>query len=175
MRPQSYMTNLLLANCGLLQQGIDLLARHDDASYCRADAKTFGSGIGPHFRHVLDHYKSFLAGAADGFIDYDRRVRDTLMETDRGAALAEMAATRASLSVAELDLDAAVDVGVSASISGPDYRSRSSVGRELQFLVSHTVHHYALIAIASRILGVRPDESFGVAPSTLKYLQTAER
>ncbi|HKX33601.1 MAG TPA: hypothetical protein VJ302_38335, partial [Blastocatellia bacterium] len=47
--------------------------------------------------------------------------------------------------------------------------SRSSIRRELQFLLSHTVHHYALMALALRVQGFQPGEEFGVAPSTLKY------
>ena len=45
----------------------------------------------------------------------------------------------------------------------------SSVERELQVLLSHTVHHYALIAVALRLHGHPVDEEFGVAPSTLRY------
>jgi hypothetical protein len=49
--------------------------------------------------------------------------------------------------------------------------SGTSVGRELQFLVSHTVHHYAVIAAMLRPQGVEPGADFGVAPSTLVYEQ----
>ena len=49
----------------------------------------------------------------------------------------------------------------------------SSVARELQFLVSHTVHHYAVIAAMLRPQGIEPGVDFGVAPSTLKYEQGA--
>ena len=44
----------------------------------------------------------------------------------------------------------------------------STLSRELQFLVSHTVHHDALIAAAARALGVATEPDFGIAPSTLK-------
>ncbi len=47
--------------------------------------------------------------------------------------------------------------------------NRSSVGRELRFLASHTVHHYALIAALLRQRGVDPGESFGVAPATAAH------
>ena len=51
----------------------------------------------------------------------------------------------------------------------------STVARELRFLVSHTVHHYALIAMVLRGHGLDPGEEFGVAPSTLAYWsETAE-
>ncbi len=45
----------------------------------------------------------------------------------------------------------------------------SSVKRELQFLLSHTIHHYSLVAVALRAQGFEPGADFGVAPSTLRY------
>jgi hypothetical protein len=52
----------------------------------------------------------------------------------------------------------------------------SSISRELQVLSSHTVHHFALIAMTLRMRGVELDSDFGMAPSTLRYLaaKTAE-
>jgi hypothetical protein len=47
---------------------------------------------------------------------------------------------------------------------------RSSVSRELQVLSSHTIHHFALIAMTLRAHGVDLDPEFGMAPSTLRYL-----
>ncbi len=47
----------------------------------------------------------------------------------------------------------------------PDW-SRSTLKRELQFLVSHTVHHFALIRALLGGSGIDPGESFGLAPST---------
>ena len=46
----------------------------------------------------------------------------------------------------------------------------SSITRELQALSSHTVHHFALIAVTLRAHGVQMDPDFGMAPSTLRYL-----
>ena len=58
----------------------------------------------------------------------------------------------------------------------PDSYMESSVSRELQVLSSHTIHHFALIAITLRMHGVELDSDFGMAPSTLRYLasKTAE-
>lgn len=50
----------------------------------------------------------------------------------------------------------------------PSSWSSSSVMRELQSLISHTVHHYALIALMLQLNGFEPSKEFGVAPSTLK-------
>ena len=48
----------------------------------------------------------------------------------------------------------------------------SSISRELQVLSSHTVHHFALIAMTLRMHGLEVDPDFGMAPSTLRYLAT---
>ena len=48
----------------------------------------------------------------------------------------------------------------------------SSIGRELQALSSHTIHHFALIAITLRLHGVEVSPDFGMSPSTLTYLAT---
>ena len=47
-------------------------------------------------------------------------------------------------------------------------------GRELLFLISHTVHHFALIAFMLRSFGIEPGDKFGVAPSTLRYRQDCQ-
>ena len=166
--------NLLRANSELLQQGIQLLSRHDEVTFKASDPVSWGSGIGSHFRHVLDHYRSFLDGMEYGLIDYDKRVRNTEEEADLNVALSSVGEIAERLDAANVDVAAPVNVRVRASTEGESVHSVSSFGRELQFLVSHTVHHYALIAIASRMQGIFPSESFGVAPSTLTYLKTVE-
>ena len=50
----------------------------------------------------------------------------------------------------------------------------SSIGRELQALSSHTIHHFALMAMTLQALGFQLDRDFGMAPSTLRY-QAAKR
>ena len=45
----------------------------------------------------------------------------------------------------------------------------SSIGRELQILSSHTIHHFALIAMTLRAMGYHVDRDFGMAPSTLRF------
>ena len=74
------MIPLIRDNCDFLQQGVDLLERHSPESYTKADSTTFGSGVGPHMRHVLDHYSSFISGVESGVINYDDRERDTQVE-----------------------------------------------------------------------------------------------
>jgi 1-acyl-sn-glycerol-3-phosphate acyltransferase len=158
-------------NCQLLDQGIKLLQRMDDEAYAASGAAPDRSPAGSHFRHVLDHYQAFLAGLAEGRIDYDARRRDPRLEQDRGFAVATALGlltdmSRLPPSLASRPID--VSVQCLADSDEPDWCS-STVQRELQFLASHTVHHYALMKELLRQAGVDPGEEFGVAPSTLAH------
>ena len=168
------MIPLIRDNCDFLQQGIDFFERHSPESYTKSDPTTFGSGVGPHMRHVLDHYSSFISGVESGVINYDDRERDTQVEGSLDTCIQRARELLDSQRSLPIDIEALVKVIVSANTFGSHDLSESTFARELQFLASHTVHHYALIAIASRMQGILPDKQFGIAPSTLKYLQTVE-
>ena len=161
-------------NIGYLQQGVALLGRLSDETFARSDPESFGSSVCGHLRHCIDHYDSFIAGLAGGRIDYDDRKRDVQLEKERKAALARLGRIIQSLS--ELsehggDIGLLVKMDSGNDMEESEWWSRSSVRRELQFLISHTVHHYALIALALKLQKVETGPEFGVAPSTLRYNQ----
>lgn len=160
-------------NVYLLEQGLSLLAKIDDRLYLEAPAKIAKSGVGCHLRHCLDFYSGFLRGVEAGKIDYDLRERNELIETDRLAAAAKIEATINDLDSLPLaddrrDLLVKLEGGHAQDSSAWSF---SSINRELQFLLSHTVHHYALIAMLLKLQGFEPAPDFGVAPSTLKHWQ----
>ena len=73
-------------------------------------------------------------------------------------------------------IDGNLPVKVLAADSSPDGNVISStVGRELQYLLDHTIHHYAIIAIILKAQSITVPEEFGVAPSTLKYWESTGR
>lgn len=157
-------------NVHFLDQGVALLDALDDALYCACDAHGH-SCVGAHLRHVLDCYRCFLRGLSEGRIDYDARERNPELEAQRGVGRQAIRRIRDELlGLQEGDRHREVQVRVDAAAWGDDPWSRSTVGRELQFLLSHTVHHYALIAMTLRGLGFEPVQGFGVAPSTLEHL-----
>jgi uncharacterized damage-inducible protein DinB len=47
----------------------------------------------------------------------------------------------------------------------------SSVGRELAFVVSHTIHHLAVIAFLLRDLSIEVPSRFGYAPTTPAFAE----
>jgi hypothetical protein len=125
---------------------------------------------------VLEHYLCFLQGLPARRIDYDARARDERIESSRAAALDATRDVLAALLHLDPHGDPAVEIQMDSGSGdlGEDWRA-SSVGRELQFLCSHTVHHFALIKLLLEGAGVELAVEFGVAPSTLAYQRAVLR
>ncbi len=161
-------TDLLLGDSlRLLEQGLDLLGDLDDDQYAQR-VPALNSSIRGHVRHCVDFFDRFLEGVGAGRVDYDRRQRDERVEQERAAACAALERVGAELGA--VDLSAAPQT-LRIRLDGGDdpVWTRSSVERELVALTSHTIHHYALIAVALRGCGRAVPEGFGVAPSTLRH------
>ncbi|HEY0946605.1 MAG TPA: hypothetical protein VGD81_15105 [Opitutaceae bacterium] len=160
------------ANVAVLQQGIDLLATLGADRYTRRVPVCFDAAPGGHIRHIIDHYLGLLDGLGRGEVDYEHRARDPLVERDVDYARGVMESIVARLEeLARADGDCALQVHAETAdpAGGRSATGSSSLLRELEFLLSHTVHHYALVAMMCRILGHEPPRDFGVAPSTMKY------
>ena len=161
-------------NLIVLEQAVEVLRRLDDLTYADGGAEPGISPIGVHFRHVFDHYRAFLAGLPEGEIDYDARERHVPLERDRELALAAALGFGTDLGRLPASIGGRPVRVTVRSVAGadesPDW-SDSTVKRELQFLVSHTVHHYALIKDLFRRVGFEAGELFGVAPSTLAAIR----
>lgn len=150
----------------MLEQGIHLLAEMEDGAYTARIAELGNSSIGGHMRHILEFYECFLEGSETLHVDYDARRRDSVVETNRVAALDRARAVAAALRCGGMR----EEDGVIWVRGEEDAVFRmSSLAREMQMLASHTTHHYALVAVAARILGLRLDPCFGVARSTLRH------
>ena len=59
-------TTLAGGNGAFLGQGLELIQRLTDEQYAVAPPNFSRGGVGAHFRHILDHYDSFLDGLAAG-------------------------------------------------------------------------------------------------------------
>lgn len=165
--------NLLYTiNIDLLEQGADILRNITDEQYQLIKTEYYRGTVGAHIRHILDHYSCLLNGWNDK-VDYDARSRNKEIEKNRISAISkiEQVITRFNQILKEnrsIDLVILVKSNISEGYLGSPWSS-STIKRELQFLVSHTVHHYALIALILRIQNISVPDSFGVAPSTLNY------
>ncbi len=159
-------TEILIAeNIKVLREAQKLLERMDDRTYTKVDAPTFSSSIGSHLRHCLDFYQCFLSGVKNNRVDYDQRERDETTEQSRTRAMERITMTTEML----WKLSFAEDQARLWVKQDSPYWSTSSLRRELQFLLSHLVHHQALVAVMLRLQGFVPNEDIGVAPATLEH------
>jgi hypothetical protein len=155
------LNSLIDTNIGWLRQALEILDRLDARSRS-------------HLRHIIEFYRVFLDGVGSSRVDYDARRRDLRLERSRSAAEGALySIINALASMPQLRSESAVQVRMEdAPASAGDCWLESSVGRELQALSSHTIHHFALIAMCLRQNGIEVDPDFGMAPSTLRYLAT---
>jgi len=163
------MHGLIHLNSHLIGQAHGFVAALPPIIYSGKCETVFSSSIGQHLRHCIEHYDELLhAHRESREVNYEARPRDFAIETDPSVAIGRLENITASL--AALDTSPAplkiLDTGCEGSAC-------SSLDRELQYLVSHTVHHFAIIAIIARHFDVSVPENFGVAPSTLKHRASA--
>jgi hypothetical protein len=164
------------ANAALLRQGIAALTRMSPCQFGGSPREDV-SPISAHFRHVIEHYQAFLAGLDDGRVDYDARPRDRRLEEDQEIAIATAEEIAIRLELLEerprwrqVFINAASEAGLT---DAHDWTA-STVGRELGFLLSHTIHHYALIRFLASDHGLTLERDFGVAPSTIRHRDQLE-
>jgi uncharacterized damage-inducible protein DinB len=174
MKADSNLQKLLAQNLAeILRQGVDLLNETDDAVYTRAENGAFGGAVGGHFRHCLEFVNCFLNGIETGRVDYDSRTRDQRIETNREYAIAEF--MRAVESLEKISFGTVGNFllvkpeDAAGENDNEEFWCASSIERELEFLQSHTIHHYALIGFKLRAFGFPVAAQFGVAPSTLRF------
>jgi hypothetical protein len=144
----------------------------------------YAGPVGSHLRHVIEHVEALLhaAGAAAtdatdaACVAYDERPRDRRLETCADEAERRLVALIHSLRQARgLDVDATVLVRVRAGVGGEQVVDvGSTIGRELVFVTSHTVHHLALLAVNGLHPGVRVPDGFGLAPATLAHQRSVK-
>lgn len=157
------------ANLAVVRQGRALLTRLDTGQYAARLAVCYHASIGAHLRHIVEHYQAFLAGLDADVIDYEHRPRNRSIEENPAEASAALANVERALAGFETAFPNRAVAVVAETV--PGHPTASTVLRELEFLLSHTIHHYALIATLARLQGLEPDPTFGVAPSTLKFQQ----
>ena len=169
----SRQSALIEINVRWLRQALRLVGNLGDTAYSTTPRGLAPHRAGAHLRHILEFYQCFVEGLESSHIDYDARRRDLTIEYSRDAA---SAAIRSVIRTLETSRDLHQERIIWVRMEDAEANAvregfmESSVSRELQVLSSHTVHHFALIAITLRMHGVEIDSDFGMAPSTLRYL-----
>jgi hypothetical protein len=154
----------------VLRQLAGLIGSMTDDQYARKPVGVVPSSVAGHVRHSLDHVEAVLAGLGDGLIDYDRRRRGTAVERCRRAALDAIdRLERQLLALPDRPGRLLLRLSVLLIPAGPSVEVTTTLGRELAFALSHTIHHNSLIAVMAKLMGVPVPADFGYAPATIAH------
>lgn len=167
---------LIINNVDALREGAELIRLLKENQYILGYKPAFASTIGAHFRHVLEHYRCFISQMPTGLFCYDKRERDQLLECDAAYALQTIEDLIAAVqSISAKNSAEKAPISYTIEDEQTSYPVCTSLNRELLFLQSHTVHHYAIIGAMTRAFGNQPDEDFGVAIATRKHNETCDQ
>lgn len=171
MNPQPFQTRPLappaMSLWRLLGEMETLLSDVDTYVYSARVATPVSGSIGEHVRHCLDHVSALLAADPSATLSYDRRQRGTAIETDPMEALSQILELKAGLDAwATRSLDEPISVMSMIAPSGETVTGWSTLARELAFVVSHTIHHQAIIGLLLAVGGHAVPDRFGHSPST---------
>ncbi len=135
------------------------------------DGSKGGSSIGAHVRHVLDRFHCFFSGLPAASINYDARKRDKEIEHNLEAATFSLATVARRIEQLDYMEFSAAQIRVKESVHpfSPVVEIPSTVQRELMGLITHSIHHLAIIALLAKSFGYQMGADFGKAPSTIVY------
>jgi hypothetical protein len=128
-----------------------------------------GNTIGQHVRHIIEMFQCLEIGYESGEVDYDKRKRDILIETDKfyASELLKNITREICKKNKTLFLLTYYD-----DLQTEPEKIDTNYFREIAYNLEHTIHHMALIRIGIKEIGnISVDETYGVATSTLKYRQ----
>ncbi len=185
-----HTTELIEHNIHTLKEASVILNNITTEQYSRPVDAESSASIGKHVRHIIDHYLCLIKGIGEGKskgmtraivgnkVAYDGRLRDQRYEGDLHIAkqkIDEICVQLNNLSAISSADEASARRTIKVSCSTSVQQSSpievdSTLQRELVFLQSHTVHHFALIKMIVQGQGMTVNEHFGIAPSTIKHL-----
>jgi len=162
--------SLKSANTDILMQLAQVVGQLTNANYARPLDVLSGNTIGKHVRHILEFYQLLVNSAQSGYLNYDRRERDLVLEVDADEALRRIGAL--DRTIHRLDLNQPLNLEADLSVNGEQsIQIPSSFARELLYNLEHGIHHMALIQVAVRdsFPGLELPDNFGVAYSTVQH------
>ena len=138
-------------------------------------APDYAMPVGAHLRHVIEHCEALVFPVEPGVVDYDQRPRDRELERQPAVARARLTALQAHLLAwTDAQLAAPRQVRGLGGLAGDfDFAVLSTVGRELVFVTSHAIHHYALLQAHCRQHGMHTGAQFGRASATAAHERLA--
>ena len=163
---------LVSANLLIIKQLVEALNKLDALSFTRPPEGELGGTIGMHFRHVIEFYKELVkvikADEVDSLLCYDNRQRDLKLETSIEDSIETLESLAMDLKSSP-EADRVFTLRSLLEVGQPMVDLPTSLFRELQYVLEHSVHHMAIIKMLAEQMNVSLDSNFGVATATQDY------
>lgn len=141
-----------------------LLSQLSNDDYCAPCQDLSNATIGEHTRHIIEMFQCLLNQYDTDVINYDKRKRDDLIQTNTAFAKNSIDAILARVDKPNKKLQ------LQQIVDGEELLIESNYQRELLYNLEHCIHHQALIKVAIlQLKTIEIDENFGVARSTIEY------
>ncbi|MDA7705279.1 hypothetical protein N8772_02240 [Rickettsiales bacterium] len=125
--------------------------------------------IGQHLRHIFDHLIILYDGMDLNILDYNKRNRHNIIETDPKLArkkLNELYNSLKIMPITDRDINIISEISVDNKIN---LQIKSNLKREILYIINHTIHHLAHIKIIAQFMDIKLPEKIGLAPATSSY------
>jgi hypothetical protein len=157
--------NLIVAP--VLQQLAQTLQSLTIEEYTAKCAVLNNSTIGGHTRHVIELYQCLLNGYTSGTVNYEKRKRDFVIETNNEIAFEWLNTISKEINKVNKQLQLE---GCFSAITEENHSITTNYYREVIYNLEHTIHHMALIRVGiNAVSNLALPKDFGVASSTIKY------
>ena len=143
---------------------IHLLQQMSDTDYAKKIERLNNATIGEHVRHSIEMYQLIINQCDANEVNYSNRKRDLHIETSSNYATECLRIIQQQI----IQKDRVLYV----KNNDEEIAALSSYNREISYCTEHLIHHMALIKVAlQEIEYYSINDTFGVAPSTIKYRQ----
>lgn len=145
----------------------DSLLQLSNEEYTKPSQRLFNATVGQHVRHMIELFVCLEKGYDTGIVNYEKRNRDLLIETDKEFARQLLIGIYRMIDRPDkaLLLEANYD-----EHSDETLLIETNYYREIVYNLEHTVHHMALIRVGiNEVSNVQVPLEFGVAASTIKH------
>jgi hypothetical protein len=145
----------------------ETLARLSEEEYVKPCRALTNNTVGQHVRHIIELFQCLDKGYPSSLVNYEKRVRDIQIETDKELASNLLKEIHSNLNRPnkELILEASYDDHSTEPVT-----IATNYYREIAYNLEHTIHHMALIRIGiDEVATIALPEDFGVASSTVKH------
>ena len=147
-----------------LSATLDQLTQEQYVQPCQS---LLNATIGQHLRHIIELFQCLENGYDGELVNYEKRKRDIVIETDKELATALLSEIHRGLDRPNkvLNLEACYE----EEVDNPIVIS-TNFYREIAYNLEHTIHHMELIRVGiNEVADISLPAEFGVASSTIKY------